>query len=60
MWSNTLQGGEISVSKNQYNHAVFAEMKCVSLGEYHDVYLATDVLLLASVFEAFREVCYET
>ena len=58
MWSNTLQGGEISVSKNQYNHAikVFAEMKCASLGEYHDVYLATDVLLLASVFEAFREV----
>ena len=62
MWSNTLQGGEISVSKNLYNHAikVFAEMKCASLGEYHDVYLATDVLLLASVFEAFREVCYET
>ena len=62
MWSNTLQGGEISVSKNQYNHAikVFAEKKCASLGEYHNVYLATDVLLLASVFEAFREVCYET
>ena len=51
-----------SVSKNQYNHAikVFTEMKCASLGKYHDVYLATDVLLLASVCEAFREVCYET
>ena len=62
MWSNTLQGGEISVPKNQYYHdiQVFAEMKCASLGEYHDVYLATDVLLLASVFEAFREVWYET
>ena len=62
MWSNTLQGGEISVPKKQYNHAikVFAEMKCASLGEYHDVNLATDILLLASVFEAFREVCYET
>ena len=35
-------------------------MKCASLGEYYDVYLATDVLLLASVLEAFREVCYET
>ena len=31
-------------------------MKCASLGEYHDVYLATDVLLLFSVFKAFREV----
>ena len=62
MWSNTLQGGEISDAKNQYNHAikVFAEMKCASLGQYHDVYLAMDVLLLASLFEAFREVCYET
>ena len=62
LWSNTLQGGDVSVSKNQYNHAVqvYAEMKRASLGEYHDVYLATDVLLLASVFEAIREVCYET
>ena len=62
MWSNFLHGAEISVSKNQYNHAikVFAETKCASLGEYHDVYLATDVTLHASVFEAFREVCYET
>ena len=62
MWSNTSQGGEISVSKNQNIHAskVFAEMKCATLGDYHDVYLATDVLLLASVFKAFPEVCYET
>ena len=61
LWSNTLQGGGLSVSKNQYNHAVefYAEMNCASLGDYDDVYLATDVLLLASVFEAFREVCYE-
>ena len=62
LWSNTLQGGEVSVSKTQYNHAVkvYAEMKCTSQGEYHDVYLATVVLLLASVFEAFRELWYET
>lgn len=30
-----------------------------TLGDYHDVYLRSDTLLLASVFEAFRDVCLE-
>ena len=57
MWN-----GDVSVSRSEYNHAfkVFTELKCGSLGGYHDLYLTTDVLLLASVFEAFRKVCYQT
>ena len=29
------------------------------MGEYHDLYLRTDVVLLANVFESFRRVCSE-
>ena len=29
------------------------------MGEYHDLYLRTDVVLLMNVFETFRRVCLE-
>ena len=62
MWKISLLGGDVSVSRSEYNHAlkVFTELKCGSLGDYHDLYLTTDVLLLDSVSEAFCEVCYQT
>ena len=46
MWKNSLTGGDVSVSRSEYNHAlkVFTELKCGSLGDYHDLYLTTDVL----------------
>lgn len=60
-WRNSLNSGEISISEQELQHAnlVFKTFKCKTLGDYHDVYLTTDVLILAAVFEAFRKVCYE-
>ena len=44
-----------------YQHAcrVWKEFGMTNMGEYHDVYLKTDVCLLADVFKAFRKTCLE-
>ena len=34
-------------------------LKMQTMGDYHDLYLKTDVLLLADVFENFRKKCLE-
>ena len=47
------------ISDQDYEHAqqVWNIMKKETLGCYHDTYLKTDVLLLADVFEIFRDTC---
>ena len=49
------------VSDKEYEHAckVWNEFKIKNMREYHDLYLRTDVILLANVFESFRNVCME-
>ena len=49
------------ISDKDYEHAqqVWDSMDEKTLGCYHDVYLKTDVLLLADVFENFRDVCLQ-
>ena len=42
-----------------YRHGnnVFNKFKLNNLGDYHDLYVQSDTLLLADVFENFRDVC---
>ena len=46
------------INDNHYNHAqkVFEEF-CADVGDYHDLYVQCDTLLLADVFEKFRDKC---
>ncbi|CAH1737406.1 unnamed protein product [Aphis gossypii] len=50
---------ETGIKDNEFEHAkeVWDHFDCKTLGDYSDLYLKIDVLLLADVFENFRDVC---
>ena len=50
-----------SISSDDYQHAqkVWKEFRIHNLGDYDVLYLRTNVVLLAKVYEAFRETCLE-
>ena len=49
------------ITDEDYTHAqkVFEELKSKTVGGYHDLYVQSDTLLLAVVFENFRNKCIE-
>ncbi|XP_065178593.1 uncharacterized protein LOC135809222 [Sycon ciliatum] len=55
---STLTDTDISDEGYAYAQTVWTAFDCEDLGDYHDLYLETDVLLLADVFENFRRTAH--
>ncbi|CAB4036468.1 Gastrula zinc finger [Paramuricea clavata] len=54
---STLYESEVSDKDYERAQKVWDHFKMKTLKDYHDLYLETDVLLLADVFENFRRTC---
>ncbi|KAJ8909887.1 hypothetical protein NQ315_008910 [Exocentrus adspersus] len=57
---NKLTDSTISVDDYQHAQRVWATFNIKSLGEYMELYMKTDILLLVDVFEQFRKSCHKT
>ena len=56
---SSLNMEEISGVDYRHDEKVFNKFDIRNLGEYHDLYVQSDTLLLADVFTNFRNMCIE-
>ena len=50
---------DITATNYKDEKSVCKDFEIKHLGQYHYLYLRSDVLLLANIFEKFREICLE-
>ena len=57
MWTNSLKQYAVTVTEEEYERGieVFNLFACQNIGEYYNLYLKTDVFLLATVVLCFRK-----
>ena len=54
---SSLSGENISVEDYAHAQKIWEEFGIKNFGQYHDLYVLTDVLSLADAFENFRDIC---
>lgn len=60
LFYNELRDEHISSEEYQRAKEIWKIFQCATLGDYSNIYLKSDVLLLADVFENYRALCLKT